>query len=329
MAYATITFMTRFPPLSLAKRAQLFQHFAAMEKAGVPPDRAYALLNLGPAAHSRVQAFQRLVARGIEPPTAGASSGLFTEFETRLLRVAFAAGSPYPTYERLAQAHATAAAQSAALRARLVMPVAVLVIALIVAPIPQLAQGTLSQAGYTWRVAAPLALLALAGAGLMRAVAWFTSGANGPLRATIEELLLATPLLGRLHLRRNARDFVESLALLLQAGLPMFDALPVAVATVDNHLVRRDLDTLLPAVKSGATLAQAVGKLRLANTAQLHGFVHTGEHSGTLAEMLTRYAAAESEALERAQAELMAWLPRIFYACVALWMAVQLLSPRR
>jgi len=320
--------MTRLRPLPLSVRARLFQHFAALEKAGVPSDRACAMLNLGADWRVRVESFQRLCARGIAPPTAGASSGLFTEFETQLLRAAFAAGSPYATYERLADALATAAAQSAALRARLIMPVTVLVIALGVAPLPQLIQGTLSNAEYQWKVLSPLAVLAVAGALSSHAVRWYTSGAPGPLRATLDDLILFSPLFGGLHLRRNARDFAESLGLLLQAGLPMFDALPVAVNTVANHLVRRDLDTLLPALERGATLAQAVGKLRLANTAQLHQFVHTGEQSGTLAEMLARYARAQSEALALAQAQLMDWLPRIFYGGVALWMVVQLLSPR-
>lgn len=318
--------MIHFRPLPLSVRARLFQHFAALEKAGVPHDRACALLNLGPAWRGHVESFQRMTARGIAPPTAGASSGLFTEFEARLLRAAFAVGSPYATYERLATALATAAAHSAALRARLIMPVTVLVIALGVAPLPQYVSGALSSAQYQWQVLSPLAVLGVAAVLVSYAVAWYNSGAPGEPREPLDELLLSLPLFGRLHLRRNARDFAESLALLLQAGLPMFDALPVAVDTVANHLVRRDLDTLLPAVQSGATLAQAVGKLRLANAAQLHGIVHTGEQSGTLAEMLARYAQGESELLEQAQAELMEWLPRVFYGGVALWMATQLLT---
>ncbi|UUZ53955.1 hypothetical protein LP419_36320 [Massilia sp. H-1] len=55
--------MTRFRPLPLPVRALLFQHLAAMEKVGVPAERAYALLDLGPAARPRVQAFQKLTAR--------------------------------------------------------------------------------------------------------------------------------------------------------------------------------------------------------------------------------------------------------------------------
>lgn len=318
--------MSRHRPLPLLVRAQLFQHLAAMEKAGLPAERAFALLQLGPAARERVATFRRLFARGVDPATAGANSGLFTVFESRLLRAAFSAGSPLPTYQRLAASLATRASQMATLRARLLLPAVVLAIALFVQPLPRLFSGAITGGGYLLRTAGPLAALGLLATQALRLNAWFGSGAAGPGRAAIERALLATPLFGRLHLRRNARDFTESLALLLQAGLPLFEALPIALDTVGNHIVRADLATLLPAVRAGATLAQAIGALRVLDTAQLHAFAHTGEESGTLAEMLMRHADTESASLALAQSEIMAWLPRVLYALVALWMMVQLLG---
>lgn len=318
--------MSRLRPLPLLLRAQLFQHLAAMEKAGVPAERAYALLDLGPHGRGRVDTFRRLFARGVDPATAGANSGLFTVFETRLLRAAFGAGSPFATYQRLASSHATRASQLATLRARLVLPAAILAIALFVQPLPQLYTGAISAGGYVARTVLPLAILSIIAMAAMRINVWFASGAAAPWRAALERALLSMPLFGKLHLRRNARDFTESLAMLLQAGLSLFEALPPALDTVDNRIVRADLATLLPAVKSGATLAQAIGALRLVDTTQLYAFVHTGEESGTLPEMLLRHADAESESLALAQNELVTWLPRILYALVAIWMMVQLLG---
>lgn len=299
-----------------------------MEKAGVPAERSFSLLNLGPAARPRVDAFRRLFARGVEPAAAGFTSGLFTVFETRLLRAAFGAGSPQATYERLAASHATRASQMSALRARLVLPAAILALALFVQPLPQLFTGALSLAGYAAKTIIPLAVLAIVGALAVHFNAWFASGAPAPSRPAIERALLAVPLFGKLHLRRNARDFSESLAMLLQAGVALFEALPPALATVDNHSVRADLARLLPEVESGATLSQAIARLQVVDTRQLHAFVQTGEESGTLPEMLMRHADAESAHLAQAQNELVTWLPRVLYALVAIWMMVQLLGNR-
>jgi general secretion pathway protein F len=304
----------------------LFQHLAAMEKAGMPAESSFSLLNLGPSAHTRVDTFRRLFARGVDPATAGLNSCLFTIFETRLLRAAFGAGSPLATYQRLAASHATRAAQMATLKARLVLPTVILALALFVQPLPRLFTGTLTLVGYAGQTIVPLAILGIVAVLAVRFNTWFSSGASAPGRPAIERALLALPLFGKLHLRRNTRDFCESLAMLLQAGVAVFEALPSALATVDNHIVRADLATLLPTVKSGATLAQAIGKLRLVDTVRLYAFVHTGEESGTLSEMLLRHADAETESLALAQNELVTWLPRVLYAMVAIWMIVQLLG---
>jgi general secretion pathway protein F len=318
--------MSRLPPLPLPVRAQLFQHLAAMEKAGLPADRSYALLQLGPEGDARASAFRRQFAKGIDPVTAGSNCGLFTLFETRLLRAAFAGGSPYPTYDRLAKNLAIRVAQQRTLRARMVLPAGILTVALFVQPLPKLFNGDLSSGGYALQVFLPLAVIAAVGVIAVRIAAWFATGESAPWRPALERMLLAMPVCGRLHLRRNARDFAESLALLLGAGLPLFEAIPLATA-VDNHIVRDDLAVLLPALQSGATLSQAISRLRVVETFQLFAIVHTGEESGTLPEMLARHAEAESDALAQAQEEIVNWLPRILYGCVALWMVSQLLGP--
>ncbi|MEJ7806594.1 MAG: hypothetical protein WKG03_11840, partial [Telluria sp.] len=65
--------MSRYRPLPLPVRALLFQHLAAMEKAGMPAERAYALLDLGPALRGRDDTVRRLFARGVGPAPASAS----------------------------------------------------------------------------------------------------------------------------------------------------------------------------------------------------------------------------------------------------------------
>jgi hypothetical protein len=47
---------------------------------------------------------------------------------------------------------------------------------------------------------------------------------NNPLH----RMLLLVPMFGPMQARRNIRDFFDSLGLLLEAGVPMLDALPIA-----------------------------------------------------------------------------------------------------
>lgn len=57
------------------------------------------------------------------------------------------------------------------------------------------------------------------------------------------------------HVRRNNRDFFSNLALLLEAGVSMFDALPLAVDTISNCVVRDDFTCLKRQVLHGGALA--------------------------------------------------------------------------
>lgn len=318
--------MPRHRLLPAATSALLFQHLAAMEKAGLPPARAYALLDLGPAYRQRQATFLRLAARGVDPASAGLNSGLFTAFEARLLRAALSAGSPLPTYERLASFHAARVARQRTLRSRLMLPAAMLVMALLVNSLPELVAGHLSGGAFLWQAARPLLLIGAAIGAALHLARWHAAGGVGAARQPFDRLLLAIPLCGPMHLRRNRRDAVESLALLLEAGLPLQDALPVALNTVNNSVVRADLARMLPALQQGATLAHAVGALGLAASNTLFAFVHTGEQSGTLPEMLGRFADTETVAIDAFAQALAAWLPRLAYAGVALWMAAQLLG---
>lgn len=316
-----------FSPLPYQVRADLFAHLAAMELAGLPPDKAFGLLRAPGRAQERVLAQRKLLKRGNDPASAGFKSGLFTTFETALLRAALAAGSPGPSYKRLAGRYATKAAQLATLKARMVLPLAMLFMALCVRPLPGLVTGTLGGGAYLWQVMAPLLVLALVAMLAVRGPAWFLAGDAAPGREAVERILLALPLCGKLHKRRNARDFIESLALLLEAGLPMFDAYRIALATVNNSILRADFAQALPAMEAGAPFADAITLLTLVDTDHLHGFAATGEQSGTLPEMLMRHAKTETERLDLIQAQIVEWLPRIFYACVAASMVRSLLIP--
>jgi general secretion pathway protein F len=206
------------------------------------------------------------------------------------------------------------------------VPLFTLVIALFVRPLPALVAGSLSAGGYLLQGLWPL----LAAAALWRLVKgsphWLASGAPARFRLQIEQSLLHLPLVGPMVIRSNLRDFLEHLAMLLEAGLPMFDALPVAEATIGNGVIRAECAHIRPAMVAGATLAEALSSLRIAGSDQLVGYVLTGEESGRLPEMLFRHVQAETEALSRSQQQAAIWLPRALYALLLVWVGYGVLS---
>lgn len=314
-------------PLPLASRADLFAHLAAMEQAGLPPDKAFGLLRLPGGAAQRIDAARMLIARGTAIGDAGRRSGLFTDIESRCVHAATQAGSPFAIYRRLAARYAERVRLAAAFKARMLMPLLVLTIALVLRPLPALVTGTIGIAHYVAQAVFPLLVLA----GLV----WFATslpyltGQMAPaVRQRLDATLLRLPLVGGPIERANLCNFVEHLAILLEAGVPMFDALPLAQATMGNTALRADHAHVLARIRRGATLAEALSEATYLGRDGLLDAVTAGEHGGRLPEALFRHAAIETAALSLAYEQFAAWLPRLLYALLLGWIAYGVLASK-
>ena len=307
-------------PLSHQVRAEIFLQLSRLEAAGIAYDRAVATMALPPPATKRLKAFQALAARGIDAARAGEQSGLFTTLEARLVRAALKAGSPARTYERLAQYHAQRARQWGAIKARLVIPAFVLAIALVIQPLPALVSGAIGLKGFAWQVIWPILVIAA----IVVALRWVAvHGAQSTGRSIYQRI----PLYGPIHVRTNLRDFLESLALMLEAGVPMLEALPAAIDTVSDGDIRGELARARKEiVEQQKTLAEALEGVSYLQGSPAIEFARTGEQSGTLPEMLMRHAAIETDAIGSFYEQLAAWLPRIIYALVAIKVAAGILT---
>jgi type II secretory pathway component PulF len=126
------------------------------------------------------------------------------------------------------------------------------------------------------------------------------------------------PLFGPVQVRRNLRDFFDSLALLLEGGMPILDALPIALSTIRDETLREQLSQIKPRIQSGASFAQAVSELSFPGRAHACALIAPGEASGALPQMLFRYSEAETAAINRFDDLVAEWVPRIAYTSTAL-----------
>ncbi|MES2821464.1 MAG: type II secretion system F family protein [Pseudomonadota bacterium] len=313
-------------PLALTDRAQLFTHLAAMEKAGMPTDQAFALLNLAAEPQRRVVRMRQQLSQGQDVASAGYKAGLFTPLDVTLLKAALSVGSPAPVYQRLAETYTRQARNAATVRTQLRRPLLVFALALFIQPLPALVGGSLGLVGYLWAGLQPLLLLAAAVYLVRQGWRWLESDLPSARRQEVERVLLGLPLFGPFILRRRVRDFFESLALMLEAGLPLLEALPLACATFGQSSVRGDFAALQSRVAAGQSLAQAIEPLNFPNRGQALAFIRTGEGSGTLPAMLLRHAQGETQAVDSFQQELAVWGPRLVYGGLMLWMAYGLVA---
>jgi general secretion pathway protein F len=313
-------------PLPIGVRARLFTQLAALEQAGLPTLQAFALIKLpGAEAQARLRSTAKGLESGLDPATAAARSALIAPIEVRVLHAAWSAGKLAASYQRLGESLTRRAKALATLRSRLAMPLFVVAVMLLIQPLAGLVTGTLSGADYVRQALLPLVALAGLLALCWHLPGWFYRGPDTATRSAIERGLLELPVLGPLLARDHAARFFETLGLLLDAGIPMFEALVLATDTLRNGVLRARYAALLPRLQAGSTLAQALGDLDVAPDPHALEFVRSGEHSGTLAATLLRYGEREAEAVAQTQEQLALWLPRLIYACLLLWAAQGLL----
>ena len=317
--------MPTHKPLPYRIRAELFSQLAKMESAGLPFDRALSVLHLVEAGQERLVSMVALLKRH-DFATAGERSGLFTKLEARLIHAAISTGSPAHIYGRLAECYTARAMQLATMKSRMVMPAGVFLLALIIEPLPGLVSGSLGLFGYLFQVLRPLLVVGA----MFFAARWWLSRPVDEAKQKAASPLCSLPLIGRLIVRQNVRDYFESLALMLEAGLPMLDALPLALDTITEPPIKREFSRVAPRVTGGALLSQAIADLVFLGSAhsrqRLISFIHTGEQSGALPEMLLRHTAMETGAINDTFELLATWAPRVVYGLVALWMIVSIFS---
>jgi general secretion pathway protein F len=298
-------------------RADLFGQLAALEEAGLPFDRVLDIVRLPPSEEARLEATRKWFRLGAGIADAGLRSGLFTPLEASLVRTATVSGSPARTYRLIADQCARRAARIRALKSRLTIPAIMIAASIILGPVPNLVIGSLTLRGYLVRHLLPWIGVAVVAYLLLASLRRRESGAHSSW-GMLDGVVPFVPVFGPMEVRRNLRTFFDSLALLLEAGVPILEAFPLALDTVRNQALRSQLAQIKPRIEAGCSFGQALAGLSLFGRTQAYELIRTGEASGTLPRMLLRYSEAESAAIDRFDDLVAEWIPRLAYTSAAL-----------
>ncbi|MGF6416708.1 general secretion pathway protein F [Stenotrophomonas sp. AN71] len=159
--------------------------------------------------------------------------------------------------------------------------------------LPMLTQVMLAASAFvrSWGVWVGLGIAALV-------VAWRLALRKPELRLRWDALLLRVPMVGRFVLGVNSARFASTLAILLDAGVPLLRALEAARQTLGNALLARCADDVSARVREGAALGSAL-KIQKVYPPILVHLVASGEKTGSLAPLLDRAAQTISREIER------------------------------
>ncbi|GAB4212407.1 MAG: type II secretion system inner membrane protein GspF [Rhodoferax sp.] len=115
---------------------------------------------------------------------------------------------------------------------------------------------------------------------------WLRSAAGS---AWLQQRALALPLVGPLVLKYNLTLFARSLGTLLGNGVPLLAALHIASQTVGSAPLRVALESVIPKVKGGARVVDALSGTAVFEPLALN-LVRVGEETGRIGPMLLEVA---------------------------------------
>jgi general secretion pathway protein F len=119
--------------------------------------------------------------------------------------------------------------------------------------------------------------------------------------------VLRFPVLGQYALGADTARFASTLAILMDAGVPLLRALDAARQTLGNERLKACVLDATARVREGAPLASALRVQKLFPSNLIH-LVASGEKTGALAQMLERAATKLARDLERRATRLAALL---------------------
>jgi len=121
------------------------------------------------------------------------------------------------------------------------------------------------------------------------------------------QFLLKLPILGNVVLGGNSAQFARTLSILAASGVPILEAMRIAVKVMDNIPMREAVEEASQQVSEGSSLSATLEKSGYFNP-MLINLIASGEATGQLEQMLERAAINQERELETTMAMLMGLL---------------------
>lgn len=144
-------------------------------------------------------------------------------------------------------------------------------------------------------------------------------------RHNIDKLKLKIPIFGLLQTKTACASFARTMSTLLQAGMPMIDALEISASTMKNVLYYDALEKVKNGVSLGLPLSNQLNSSGLFPPMVVH-MVGIGEETGNVEEMLTNSAVYYEEEVEVQTQALTSMMEPIIIILMALVVVMLILA---
>jgi type II secretory pathway component PulF len=221
---------------------------------------------------------------------------------------------------------ARAAAQSQILSAS-VLPAVLLVFAVIIVHVPPMILATIGPGG--GKSAAEVMISLFSSLLLLCLSPWIVWGLwrlvsrSDSLRASVQSLTWRLPLIGKLQSTHSLYHWVESLRLLLRAGYGVVPAFQKATSLSEDSVIRERGESILPRMNDRLKVSELLEEAAIFPPIMVQSWA-TGEETGRMDDMLLALSNYFRGEWERSLKTLAAWIPRLVYALVSIFVVIQI-----
>lgn len=298
-------------------RINLYHNLSTMLAAGVPINRALAMAH----KRGRVGRLFGAIARDVAAATSladavEARARDFDPLDVALIRVGENTGQLAEVFGMLADWYDFRQRVNRVIRTGLVLPIILIHLLAIFAPIPSFALGGWDTAAYLNDIFTILTMFYFPAAVIVGV--FVLAPRRGPIRAVLDGLALKVPLVASGIHDLSLSRYCTVFAIALKAGVPILNAAELAVEAVANVAIRRLLGGGTDAVRQGREMSEGFVQHRL--PAEFVAIWQVGEETGDLDTSAARLGNNYGEQAERRFAALAVWIPRLVYAIVAVVM---------
>ncbi len=299
----------RLEPISLKDMVVFSRQFSAMISAGVPLLRTLSIIVeqcKNRKLKSALEDVRRSVESGLSLSDAlSRHDGVFDKLYISMVRAGEAGGFLSEVLKRLADFLEARQKLNQKVRAAMVYPSVVLVIALIVfwvmltfilpifeglfrnigTDLPAYTRFLMNLSEYARSIWMGLFIVGLMIFGYFCRRYYRTEKG----REHIDGMVLSLPLFGDLSRKVAIARFCRTFGTLIKAGVPMLSALDVVKDTAGNASIARSVERIYNEVRQGGSISKPMARISLFPT-MVTQMVAVGEETGNLDEMLTKVA---------------------------------------
>ncbi len=311
--------------------AEYYHQLGTMVQAGVPVVSALRTMQRN-APRSLREPSRRMAdtcQAGRPMHEAMQSVGLrFTHLDCRTLAVSENSGALDTGLFGLARYHHNRAVARRKITTASIFPAVILIAAVLISRAPKLVLAMVEgnnygPADYWFETLGTLAWMTATGVMLWWAVRWLfqTPGLN----VWFERFVRCLPVLGRLRFDYALSRWLTDIHMMLNAGMGVLPALEVAGRGNPSPMIRHAYEQMTPWLGGQMDVSEVLRQSDVFPDEIVRMWA-TGEQSGRLDSMLERLSAMYEERWRRSLEMVSAWLPRLAYAGVCVFIVFQIFS---